>query len=218
MKMRLLLVDDHMMIRDGLKALIEKEPDMEVIGEAGNGKEAVKLAAQTGAHVVIMDIVMPELNGIEAARKILRTNSHIRVIGLSAHSNGGYVREMLKAGASAYILKSRAFQELTQAVREVMAGRKYLSPDITCGVIDEYTRIASRTHQNPVFVVLTEREREILQLLTEGKSTKETAYGLSISMKTVETHRRNIMEKLHLHSVADLTKYAIREGITSVDA
>ncbi len=217
MNIRLLLVDDHVMIRDGLKALLEKEPNMDVVGEAGNGQDAVKLAATAAAHIVIMDVVMPELNGIEASRKILKTNPGIRVIGLSGHSSSVFVRQMLKAGVSAYVLKSRAFEELTLAVREVMAGRNYLSPDITKGVIDEYTSLSSLVHEHPVFVALTEREREILQLLTEGRSTKEAAYKLSISMKTVETHRRNIMEKLHLHSVADLTKYAIREGITSVD-
>jgi two-component system, NarL family, response regulator NreC len=148
----------------------------------------------------------------------LKENPSIKVVALSGHANREFVREMLKAGASAYVLKSRAYEELVRAIREVMKGRKYLSPDIARGVVDEYVEISSSISQNPAFVVLTDREREALQLIAEGKSTKEVADALSVSVKTVETHRRNIMAKLNLHSVAEITKYAIREGITSVDA
>jgi DNA-binding NarL/FixJ family response regulator len=218
MNARLVLADDHEMMREGLKALLSKEPDLSVVGEAENGKAILELARRTGAHIVVMDVAMPDLNGIEATRKLLKTNPNIKVVALSGHANREFVREMLKAGASAYVLKSRAYEELVRAVREVMKGKKYLSSDIARGVVDEYVEITSSMSANPAFVVLTDREREALQLIAEGKSTKEVADALGVSVKTIETHRRNIMGKLNLHSVAELTKYAIREGITSVNA
>lgn len=218
MKVCLVLADDHAMMREGLKALLARESDLTVIGEASNGNQTVELARKAGAHVVIMDVAMPDLNGIEATRKLLKTNPTIKVVALSGHANREFVREMLKAGASAYVLKSRAYEDLACAIREVMQGKKYLSPDVARGVVDEYIEIASSRSENPAFVVLTDREREALQLITEGRSTKETADVLGVSVKTIETHRHNIMEKLNLHSVAELTKYAVREGLTSVDA
>lgn len=218
MNVRLVLADDHAMMREGLKALLTKEPDLSVVGEADNGKDTVELARKSGAHIVIMDVAMPDLNGIEATRKILAANHNIKVIALSGHANREYVREMLKAGASGYVLKSRAYEELVRAIREVVKGKKYLSSDVARGVVDEYVEMSSSASANPAFVVLTDREREALQLIAEGKSTKEVADSLNVSVKTIETHRRNIMEKLNLHSVAEITKYAIREGITSVDA
>ena len=218
MNVRLLLADDHAMMREGLKSLLGKESDLSVVAEADNGKETLELARKSGANVVVMDVAMPDLNGIETTRKLLKTNPNIKVVALSGHANREFVREMLKAGASAYVLKSRAYEELVRAIREVMKGRKYLSPDVARGVVDEYVEISSSLSASPAFVVLTDREREALQLIAEGKSTKEVADALSVSVKTVETHRRNIMEKLNLHSVAEITKYAIREGITSVDA
>ncbi len=218
MNVRLLLADDHAMMREGLKSLIGKESDLSVVAEASNGKETLELARKSGVHVVVMDVAMPDLNGIEATRKLLKTNPNIKVVALSGHANREFVREMLKAGASAYVLKSRAYEELVRAIREVTKGKKYLSPDIARGVVDEYVGISSSISKQPAFVVLTDREREALQLIAEGKSTKEVAGALKVSVKTVETHRRNIMEKLNLHSVAEITKYAIREGITSVDA
>ena len=217
MNVRLLLADDHAMMREGLKSLIGKESDLSVVAEADNGKETLELARKCGTHVVVMDVAMPDLNGIETTRKLLKTNPNIKVVALSGHANREFVREMLKAGASAYVLKSRAYEELVRAIREVMKGKKYLSPDIAQGVVDEYVEISSSLSANPAFVVLTDREREALQLIAEGKSTKEVADGMNVSVKTVETHRRNIMEKLNLHSVAEITKYAIREGITSVN-
>jgi DNA-binding NarL/FixJ family response regulator len=217
MNIRLILADDHQMMREGLKSLIEKEAGMEVVGEADNGKETVGLASKAGAHVVVMDVAMPDLNGIEATRKIVSLNPNTKVVALSGHANKEFVREMLTAGASAYVLKKRACEELVRAVREVMKGKKYLSPDIAQGVVDDYVELSSSVSRNPAFIVLTDREREVLQQLAEGKSTKEMADDLSVSVKTVETHRRNIMEKLNLHSVAELTKYAIREGVTSLD-
>jgi len=217
MNIRLILADDHEMMREGLKSMIQDEDDMDVVGEAENGASTVALAARTGAHVVVMDVAMPDLNGIEATRKIMQDNPLTKVVALSGHANKEFVREMLSAGASAYVLKKRAYEELTQAIREVMKGKKYLSPDIARGVVDDYVELSSSISENPAFIVLTAREREVLQQLAEGKTTKEMADALNVSVKTVETHRRNIMEKLNLHSVAELTKYAVREGVTSLD-
>jgi DNA-binding NarL/FixJ family response regulator len=216
MNIRLLLADDHQLMRQGLKSLIQTEPDMEVVGEAGNGSETVTLATKLRPHVVVMDIAMPDLNGIEATRQIIHANPQTKVIALSGHDTKQFVREMLSAGASAYLLKKRAYEELLQAVREVMQGRKFLSPDVAEGVVDAYVELSSMSSDRPAFIVLTNREREVLQQLAEGRATKEMADALSVSVKTVETHRRNIMEKLNLHSVAELTKYAVREGITAI--
>lgn len=217
MTIRLLIGDDHQMMREGLKSLIAKETGMTVVGEAENGEALVELARKTSPHVVVVDVTMPDLNGIEATRKIIKENPGIKVVGLSGHPDRHFVREMLKAGASAYILKQTAYEELLRAIREVMAGRTYLSPEVTQGLVDSYVRSTPRKGENPAFATLTNREREVLQLMAEGQSSKEIASKLGVSVKTVETHRRNIMEKLNLHSVAELTKYAIREGITSLE-
>jgi len=214
---RLLIADDHQMMREGLKSLLAQEAGMTVVGEAEDGHTTVALARKTAPHIVVMDIAMPDLNGIEATRKIVAANPHVKVIALSGHANQQFVREMLAAGASAYLLKSTAYEELSRAIREVMNGRKYLSPAVARGVVDSYVELSRPKSADPAFVVLTDREREVLQLLAEGKTTKEVADVLGISIKTAETHRRNIMEKLSIHSVAELTKYAIREGLTSVD-
>jgi DNA-binding NarL/FixJ family response regulator len=217
MEIRLLIADDHQMMREGLRSLIEGESGMTVIAEADNGVQTVDLANRTNPHVVVMDVAMPDLNGIEATRQIAAANPHIRVAALSGHANKEFVREMLTAGAAAYVLKKRAYEELLRAIREVVKGRKYLSPDIARGVVDDYVELSSSISDNPAFITLTPREREVLQQLAEGRATKEMAYTLGVSVKTVETHRRNIMEKLDLHSVAELTKYAIREGVTSIE-
>lgn len=217
MTIRLLIADDHKLMREGLKALIEDESDIEVVGEAEDGQNTVSLARQVNPHVIVMDVSMPDLNGIEATRKVLAANPAVKVVGLSGHADQHFVREMLSAGASAYLLKQTACDELLRAIRAVVKGKKYLSPDVARGVMDAYVELSRPLSSNPAFVVLTDREREVLQMTAEGKSTKEVAGGLGISIKTVETHRRNIMEKLDLHSVAELTKYAIREGVTSVD-
>jgi len=217
MNVRLLLADDHALMRQGLKALIEQEEGFVVVGEADNGMATVKLVGETAPHVVIMDVAMPDLNGIEATRKIVSEHPQTNVVALSGHAKKEFVREMLTAGASAYVLKNRAYDELVRAVREVMKGRKYLSPDIARGVVDDYVEMSTSISENPAFTVLTHREREVLQQLAEGRSTKEMAENLGVSVKTVETHRRNIMEKLNLHSVAELTKYAVREGVSSLD-
>lgn len=218
MNIRLLIADDHKIMREGLKSLIEKEPDFSVVGEAETGKMTVSLIQKLSPHVVVMDISMPDLNGIEATRKIVKMNSNIKVVALSAHADQHFVREMMTAGASAYILKDTAYEELVRAIREVMKGKKYLSPDIARGVLDTYVQLSRSSSENPAFVVLTDREREVLQMFAEGKSTKEIAGDIEVSVKTIETHRHNIMEKLDMRSIAELTKYAIREGLTSVDA
>ena len=218
MNIRLVLADDHDIMREGLKALVEKEPGMEVVGEARTGREVIDLIAGTNPHVVVMDVAMPDLNGIEATRKIIEANANTRIVALSGHENKEFVREMLAAGASAYVLKKRAYEELIRAIQEVAKGKKYLAPDLARGVIDDYIELSSAVSENPAFIVLTPREREVLQQLAEGRTTKETAATLNVSVKTVETHRRNIMEKLDLHSVAELTKYAIREGIVSLES
>lgn len=217
MQVRLVLADDHAIMREGLRSLLAQEADFEVAGETDSGSRIVEVARKAGAHVVVMDVAMPDLNGIEATRKLLKANPNIKVVALSGHTNREFVREMLKAGASAYVLKSRAYEELARAVREVMKGRVFLSPEFARGVVDEYVEASPSKSASPAFAVLTDREREALQLIAEGKSTKEAAEALSVSVKTVETHRANIMRKLNLHSVAELTKYAIREGLTSVD-
>jgi two-component system, NarL family, response regulator NreC len=217
MTTRLLIADDHKLMREGLRALIEKEQGMTVVGEADNGKETIALCRKLTPNVVIMDVAMPDLNGIEATRRIVHDNPRAKVLALSGHSERHFVTEMLKAGASAYIVKQTAYEELIRAIHAVMNGKTYLSPSVTQGLVDSYVRTTAHPGDNPAFATLTDREREVLQLLAEGKSTKEMADRLSVSVKTVETHRRNIMEKLNIHSVAELTKYAIREGVTSLE-
>jgi DNA-binding NarL/FixJ family response regulator len=218
MNTRILLADDHGMMRDGLKAVIAHQPGMEVVGEAENGKDTVTLAAKLRPHVVIMDIGMPDLNGIEATRRIVRDQPGMKTIALSIHADQRYVAEMLKAGACGYLLKRSAADELVRAIKAVMTGRTYLSPDVAGGVVEGFVRQPGTAKDDAeAFSELTDREREVLQILAEGKTTKEIAAALGVSVKTVETHRRNIMQKLDLHSVAELTKYAVRQGITAVE-
>jgi len=213
MKIKVIIVDDHQMVREGLRSLLVGEKDMEVIAEAGDGWEGVRLAEKLTPDVVIMDIAMPELNGIEATRQILARTTGVRVMVLSMHSDKRFVERTLKAGASGYLLKDCAFEELVRAIRTVMAGQIYLSPGIASLVVREY--LENGLDSPPV---LSAREREVLQLITEGKSTREISLLLHISIKTVETHRQQIMKKLHLRTVAELTKYAIREGLTTLDS
>jgi DNA-binding NarL/FixJ family response regulator len=215
MKIRIVVADDHKIMREGLKALIEKQPDMEVAAEAQDGLTTTKLARKLLPHIIIMDIGMPEMNGIDATREIVAENKDVKIIALSMHSDRRFVLEMLKAGASGYLLKDSAFEELVTAVHTVITGQPYLSPRITDIVVKEYLYNLPR-NDSTAFTILTQREREVLQLLAEGKSTKQIASTLNLSVKTVETHRQQIMEKLQIHSVAELTKYAIREGITSL--
>lgn len=216
MQTRVLLADDHRIIREGLRSLLQRQPDMEVVEEAQDGITAVRLTEKLHPDIVIMDIGMPDLNGIEATRQILARLKDVKVIALSMHSDKKFVLEMLKAGASGYLLKDCAFEELIDAIRTVSSGQIYLSNRVAGVVVDEYL------HNRPpgdgtVYSLLSAREREVLQLLAEGNSTKSIASSLSVSVKTVETHRQQIMEKLNLHSVAELTKYAVKEGLTSLD-
>jgi len=203
-------------MREGLRKLIEKQPDMEVVAEAENGRTAVQLAQKLFPEVVVMDIGMPDLNGIEATRQILANNPKVKVIALSMHSAKRFVMEMLKAGSLGYLLKDCAFEELALAIHAVIANKVYVSSSINDMMTKEYVHNLSKTEFS-VASILTPREREVLQLLAEGKTTKQIAASLNVSVKTIETYRQQIMHKLNLHSVAELTKYAIREGITSIE-
>jgi two-component system response regulator NreC len=215
MSIRVLLVDDHKIIREGLRALIENQSDMQVIAESPDGRTAVQLSQQLSPDVVIMDIAMPDLNGIEATRQITASSSSVKVIALSMRSDRRFVVEMLKAGASGYLLKDCAFEDLARAIRAVIEDQTYLSPGVADVVVEDYIHRLSEADCS-AFSILSAREREVLQLLTEGGTTKEIASHLHVSVKTVETHRRNIMSKLHIHSMAELTKYAVREGLTTL--
>jgi two-component system, NarL family, response regulator NreC len=217
MTIRVVLADDHRMMRDGLRLILGQAPQIMVVGEAENGRQAVELAAAQRPHLVVMDIGMQDLNGIEATRQIRTSNPAIQVIGLSMYTDKRYVLGMLEAGAAGYVLKSAAGVELVRAIEAVYAGRHYLSPEIAGVVVGSYVGRQFPTDHS-VFAKLGEREREVLQLLAEGFSSKEAAARLKISAATVETHRRNIMRKLDLHSVVELTKYAIREGLVDLDS
>jgi DNA-binding NarL/FixJ family response regulator len=214
--MKILLADDHKLFCDGLRTLFERKPDIEIVGEASNGRLAVRLARELAPHLVIMDIGMPELNGMEATRQILSEMPGVKVLAVSMHADRQYVAGMLSAGASGYVLKDSAFAELAEAVQVVMGGGRYLSRDVVGVVVDDYVqRVAPAP--GTALARLSEREREVLQLLAEGHSTTQIAERLHISRKTVETHRKNIKQKLDLQSVAELTKFAVREGLTSLD-
>jgi len=210
---RVLLADDHKILREGLRTLLEQEKDICVVGEADNGRSSVKLTGELAPDVVIMDVAMPDLNGIDATRRITEIQPRARVLALSMHSDGRYVKGMLQAGARGYILKDCAAEELTHAIRTVMSGQIYVSPGVTGAIVNDYVRQLSATD---VPATLTHREREVLQLLAEGSSTANIAVELHLSVKTIETHRKRIMDKLGLRSIAELTKYAIREGITTL--
>ncbi|MBF0501423.1 MAG: response regulator transcription factor [Candidatus Riflebacteria bacterium] len=216
MEIRILLADDHKILREGLKNLLDKHSGIKVVGEASDGMQAIELADQLNPQVIIMDISMPLLNGIEASRKILQKNSDIHIIALSMHSDRRFVIEVLKAGVKGYVLKDSAFEELYKAINTVLSGQVFLSSAITDIVVRELIQQTVQAQVPSAFAVLSSREREILQLFTEGKSTKSIATCLKISVKTVETHRKQIMDKLDIHTIAELTKYAIREGLTTL--
>ena len=213
-EIRILIVDDHAVLRSGLRSLLQLEEDLSVVGEASNGREAIGVIKQLLPDVVVMDIRMPDLNGVEATRQAIAIKPDIKIIGLSANSDERSPVEMLRAGAVGYVMKEATFEELAVAIRTVVRNKVYFSPTVISHMADNKNG-AGGVPVSP-FNVLSARERETLQLISEGKATKEVAALLGVSIKTIETHRRNLMEKLRLDSVAELTKYAIREGLTSV--
>ena len=215
MSIKILLADDHAMLRHGLSRSFEQEEDIDVIGQTQDGYSTIEMVKELMPDIVIMDIGMPGLNGIETTRRIMQDCPQIKVIGLSMHSSDKYVREMFRAGAVGYLLKDCSFDELVEAIRTVMSGQTYISPAIGDMIIREYT--SKEDEHKSVFSVLSQREREVLQLLSEGKTTKQIGRRLQISPKTVEAHRLRVMDKLEIDNVAQLTKYAIQEGLTEAE-
>jgi len=214
MKIEIVVVDDHKIFRDGIRNLLDQQANMKVIGEAEDGRTAVDLIRRLSPQVVIMDVTMPNLNGIDATRRIIEKNPDVKVIALSMHAQRRLVQEMLKAGASGYLLKECAFEELVQAIHVVFEKNQiYLSPGITQVVVHDYLQPAQKV-ELPDVSPLTSKEREILQLIAEGMTNENVAETLDMSRRTVEKHRARIMDKLHADSLADLIKYAIREGLT----
>jgi len=214
--LRILLADDHQMFRDGLRPLLAREKGLSVVGEAADGRQVMELVQSLRPDLVILDVSMPGLNGVEAARRIHEIDPSIRVVMLSMHADRRFVLESLKAGASAYLLKDDAFEDLIRAIPRIMTGQVVLAERIASEMAQEYVTFA-RSEEGSAFSRLSPREREVLQLVAEGRTTKEIAALHEVSVKTVETQRKQIMDKLDLHSVAELTKYAIREGLTSLD-
>jgi DNA-binding NarL/FixJ family response regulator len=212
MKITVIIADDHTIVRDGIRSLLEKQPDIEVVAEADNGRTTLKHAQQLSPDVIIMDIGMRELNGIDATRQIIGKLPNVKILALSMYSDKQFIKEMLKAGASGYMLKDSAFRELVDAIRVVANNKIYISPSIAGVVTRDYLKHLAEKDDS-VRSVLTPREVEVLQLLVEGKSTKQTASILCVSIKTIESHRKNIMKKLNIDNMVGLVKYAIREGI-----
>ncbi|MGD8562129.1 MAG: response regulator transcription factor [Desulfarculaceae bacterium] len=217
MPIRIILADDHKIMRKGLKSMLKDEPDMEVAGEAEEGRQALDLAGKLKPDLVIMDITMPGLNGIEATRQMVRETKGLKVIGLSMHRDARYVVGMLEAGAKGYLLKDCDFSELIQAIHTVTKGGTYLSPAISDAVVQGLLAGRGTAAPKDPAASLTPREREVVQLLSEGYTNRKIADRLCVSVKTVETHRQNVMQKLNLRSLADLTKFALRQGITSLE-
>jgi DNA-binding NarL/FixJ family response regulator len=205
---KILLADDHALVRQGFRMILEAQPDMEIVGQAGNGREAVDLAAKLHPDIVIMDVAMPDLNGIEATRRIVESAPRTRILALSMHKDSVYVREVLRAGARGYLLKDSGDADLVAAVRAVAKGEGYLSPSVSESVLSDYRR-----HVTDPLDLLSSREREVLQMIAEGKTNKEIATSLNLSVYTVEAHRGRIMEKLNLHSTSELVRFALRSGL-----
>jgi DNA-binding NarL/FixJ family response regulator len=205
---RVLLADDHAMVRKGFRLILEAQSDMEIAGEAGNGREAVELAEKLHPDVVVMDVAMPELNGIEATRRLAASSPHTRVLALSMHKDSVYVREILRAGARGYLLKDSIDTDLINAVRAVAKGDGYISPGVSDAVLSDYRR-----HVTDPLDLLTSREREVLQMIAESKTNKEIAVALNLSVYTIDAHRGKIMEKLNLHSTGELVRFAVRHGL-----
>ena len=205
---RILLADDHALVRQGFRMILEDQSDMEIVGQAGNGREAVELASKLHPDVAVMDVAMPELNGIEATRRITTVSPRTRVLALSMHKDSMYVREILRAGARGYLLKDSGDADLVAAVRAVAKGDGYISPSVSGAVLSDYRR-----HVTDPLDLLTSREREVLQMIAEGKTNKEIATSLNLSVYTVEAHRGRVMEKLNLHSTGELVRFALRNGL-----
>jgi DNA-binding NarL/FixJ family response regulator len=213
MKVKVLIADDHQIVREGLRAMLEQEPWIEVVGEAEEGRTTLRLVRELAPDVIIMDVAMPDLNGIEATRQIVAEFPKVKVIALSMHNDRRFVLNMFKAGAKGYMIKDCAFKDLSHAVRMVVANQTYMSNEIADIVLKGYLASAS-FEQSSAFNLLSPREREVLQLLAEGKTSSQIAESLHVSVKTIETHRAQIVAKLEVKSIAELTKYAIREGLT----
>lgn len=205
---RILLADDHVLVRQGFKMILSAQPDMQIVGEAANGRETVELAEKLQPDLVLMDVTMPELNGIEATRRLAAASPRTRVLALSMHKDAVYVREILRAGARGYLLKDSADADLIAAVRSIAKGEGYLSPAVSDAVLTDYRR-----HVTDPLDLLTSREREVLQMIAEGKTNKEIATTLNLSVYTVEAHRGRVMEKLNLHSTGELVRFALRSGL-----
>jgi len=215
MKLRVLIADDHVLFREGLRALLVKDPDIEVVAEAGDGYTAVRLAEELLPDVIMMDLTMPEMNGIEATRQIVGNNWNVRVLMLSMESERSFVVAALKAGANGYLLKDSAFAEVTTAIRAIAAGEPYLSPKVANLVIKEFME-RGKDDEKQNRRMLTERESEVLKMIADGLSTKEISIAFNVSSKTIDSQRNSIMKKLDLYSIAKLTKYAIRKGISTL--
>jgi two-component system, NarL family, response regulator NreC len=207
-RIRILLADDHAVVRQGFKMILGAQSDMEIVGEAGNGREAVELAESLKPDIVVMDVAMPELNGIEATRRLSTSSPHTRVVALSMHKDNVYIREILRAGARGYLLKDSVAADVVNAIRAVARGESYLSPAVSNAVLDDY-----RKHVTNPINLLSSREREVLQMLAEGKTNKEIAVVLNLSVYTVDAHRGRIMEKLNVHSINELVRFAVRNGL-----
>ncbi|HZT31235.1 MAG TPA: response regulator transcription factor [Bryobacteraceae bacterium] len=215
MSIRILLADDHGVVRKGLRFLLEQQPDVEIVGEAGDGREAVRVAEETGPDIVIMDIAMPLLNGIEATAQMVKKNPAIGVIILSMHSDEDYLLSALNAGAKGYLLKDSAEVDLVRAIQSVHRGTPFFSPEITKTMLEDYMRFLQQRNLQDSYDLLTDREKEVLQLLAEGKSNKEVAAILDVSVYTVDSHRTHLMQKLNLHNTAEIVLYAVRKKIIS---
>jgi DNA-binding NarL/FixJ family response regulator len=214
-KIKILLADDHIVMRRGIRALLERRPEFEVVAEAGDGREALQLTETHSPDVVVADIAMPNLNGIEAARQIAQRRPQTAIVILSMHSDESYVLRALKAGARGYLLKDSPESDLINAILAVHAGKAFFSPSISKMLVEDYMRQLQQRGADDSYELLTSREREVLQLLAEGKSNKDVAAMLNLSLHTVETHRSNILQKLNLHGTPELILYAIRKGVIS---